>query len=252
MRSVVALWALIAGALVLVCALIVAVVWLAGGLDTSGDHLNWNAIAALAGIASALAAAGAVATLRFAVQQIAAQREQIAGEQRSERIGRQPYLRVDIGFQERIARHRGFEPPETPYVFTAKDFGLESRLSDLEGIRTAPGEPGFSLVLWVTNLQTAALGIAYRVSVRCDLAWGESDRDNAGVVVDFAYIQSGRTTAVEITRVRRDVPWFSASVGAVQYADLFGKLALTDHHGALEMMYDHNGVRNERKWDIKN
>ncbi|MFN0093825.1 MAG: hypothetical protein ACKVVT_03475 [Dehalococcoidia bacterium] len=115
--------AIVVGLTVIFIAL--AVVWLSGGLRTTGDSLDWAVVEALAAVITALAALAGFAA-------IAAGFEQQRASRRAERLALMPYLRVDVGFLEPHARHRGFEPPHG-YVFDVTDFGSAADAAGLDG-----------------------------------------------------------------------------------------------------------------------
>lgn len=216
-----------------ISAAIVFVIWLFGGLQTSGDFVDWNVVTALATLAAALAASGALVALAFNLRELDAGR-------REERLSRQPYLRVDVGFEERIAYSTGFSPPSSNVVFEVKDFGDQANAEGLAPLAPAPGELSFGLLLWVTNKQQSPLGFAYGISLQLIVGWPDErgEPTSTEVSVHFAYVEPGKTTAIRLARVRRRIPWLVAVVVAVSYQDAFQGQPLFDRHGALEMYYD--------------
>lgn len=232
------------GAALVLCGLIVVTVWILGGLDTSGRHLDWGVVAALASVVSATGTIAAVVALRLVISQLEAQT-------RDERITRQPYLRVDVGFVEREGRSRGFAPPDPTYLFTASEFNILDRVKRLQALED-PSGPNFTLALWVTNQQDTPLGIAYNVRVRLFVGWEEgSGPRGVPIDVEFAYVEAGKTTGIVVGKVRRSI-WLAAFVDSVTYEGMFGDDQLNDRHGALQMVYDHGEgeITNERLYRL--
>ena len=244
-----------------VLALFMLVVILAGGVETSGSYLNWEVVQALASIGAVLATVGALGLLRFtaaqlqlATLQLATQAEQLDAENKQQRIARQPYLRVDIGFEEPAGRSAGFKPRAGAYTFSADEFRMADSLEDLAAVApVSTFDPSFTFCLWVTNLQQVPVGIAYQITI--DLVVGWRDEHNAEgaapVRVQFAYLEPGQTTGVRIAKVRKGLAWFVGSVQDVGYQDLFGAETLIERHGAQEMLYDHSGVTNDRSAEVR-
>lgn len=217
-------------------------VWLFGGLRTSGQYLDWGAVGALATVAGATAALGALATIGYSVYQLGA-------NQRDERASRLPYLRVDVGFDHPRARHEGFVPPAAGYIFTPHDFGIDGELSMLQRLAPVFGERGYGLVLWVTNQQTASLGTAFDIHIQLVVSWFEGgEAVHAAGRVRFTYVEPRQTTALRLARVRADVAELVIRVISVSYRSLQDGSRLSDRHGATLMYYDgpSKEVRNER------
>ena len=241
--------AFLVGLLVAVlCATFLVAVWVAGGLDTRGNYIDWQMVGSLATFGVLLATIGALAALRVAVGELETQR-------RNERILHKPYLRVDVGFADAKARHPGFEPPVINRVFTASDFGMDEQLDGLNAFRQGnTDEDTFALLLWVTNQQSTALGMAYNVGVRVVLGGPLPDSSEplvSPILVEFAYVEPAKTTAIEIARVRGNIDWFVAKVESVSYEDIFTDQILYDRHGAMEMLYlREGGTRNERQYKL--
>ena len=171
----------------------------------------------------------------------------------TDRVTRLPYLRVDVGLLRYSAP--GFWPPAVEYIFDASDFDITNALGVFEPI--SPQLPPYDgtlgpLIIWVTNLQRAPLGIAYRVHVNVLVAWDETDATKATEArVEFTYLGPGQTTAFRLTDVRSDIPRLLAKVTEVSYEDLFGSERLPEANGALTMLCDRDrGVRNERSFQL--
>ena len=224
------------------------IVWLAGGLRTSGNHLDWNVVIALATAGAAMAAIGALTAVSFGV-------EQLRATKRTERLALAPYLRVDVGLIQAGLRpgpaslQRGFTPPPSPHVFDAEDFGPNIYVDAIEALRPRAGEPTLDIGLWVTNKQTAPLGNAFQISIGLYVA---SETDIAEVVVRLAYVEAGKTTAVRIAKVRADVPELTVSVFAVSYTRMYVAHELRNRHGALNLYYDaaRGIVENDRSYGL--
>jgi hypothetical protein len=236
-----------AGAAVGLIALFLLIVWLAGGLHTSGDSVDWQAVGALASIVAAVAATGALVAVVFAV-------EQLRSARRTERLSLMPYLRVDVGFEEASARHAGFEPPASRYVFDAADFGPDADMQALQPLLAKPGDPARTLSLWVSNRQEARLGNAFQVRVGLYVAWRDATDMSlsvARVTVRFAYVEPASTTNVRLVRVREDVAELVVSVFAVSYYGMYLDRELISRHGARNLYYAADqGVQNERSYRL--
>ncbi len=226
-------------------------IWVFGGLDTQGRFIDWAAIGALGTIGAAVATVLAVGTLAFAARELQNRAEELRRQAEADRVTRLPYLRVDIGLDGIAAN--GFTPPHTEHLFDADDFDPSGSLGLFDQI--APSQSAtdaMGLVLWVTNLQSAALGIAYKIEVKVLVAWDENDPlQTAETLVEFTYLAPGQTTAFKLTDIRTDLPWLFAKVVEVSYEDIFGLERLPESHGALTMLYDRNrGMRNERSFQL--
>jgi hypothetical protein len=238
-----------------------AAVFVFGGLRTSGSHIDWNAVAALATLGSVVATVGALGLLRFtaaqlqlATVQLRTQTDQLAVESRQQRIALQPYLRVDVGFEEESGREAGFRPRTSKYVFSAAEFRLLDQADDMSG--AAPGsvsEPSFGFCVWATNLQQTSIAVAYNIEVDLVVGWRRADgvEEALPVQVQFAYLEPGQTTAVRIARVAQVIDWFVAAVEDVRYQDVFGTETLVERHGAQHMLYNREGVTNDRSAVIR-
>ena len=207
-----------------------------GGLQTSGRHLDWNAVIALATSVAAIAAIGALTAVAFGVEQLRAAR-------RNERLAMMPYLRVDVGFIPDSTTpgsmpHQGsFRPPKTPRLFTAADFGPNLYSEALRPLQPAPGQPPLDIRLG-TNKQTAPLGGAFQIRIGLYVAWGEEPPNIAEVAVSFAYVEPEKTTAIHIATIRADLPELTVSVFAASYYGMYLDRELRNRHGALNLYYD--------------
>lgn len=248
-----AAWAAALLGILLVCLFFLAVLAALGGVRLDGETVDWEAVGALATIGATVATAGAAAALALAMQQVRTQ-------DRDERVSRKPYLRVDLGFRERIGQARGFLPKEPSHYFSMSDLGKDPDIPDLGPLLAEEGEPAFTLTLWVTNAQSAPLGTAYEIQVECTVAWtweataseGRDFDGEATITVEFVYLEPGRVTGLELARLKRTPQVILANVRAVSYGDVFGGSSprLSDHHGALEMSYSDGEVRNDRKFKL--
>lgn len=227
---------------------------LIASLSRGLSDVDWTAIGALAGLGAALATSAAVAALWFAASGLEAQAKEIEAQARDERISRKPYLRVDIGFVEEPGRHPGFTPPSVEYLFGPDDFQLQGQLEPMAELAPTDEDEVLTLAIWVSNLQSAALGIAYQVQAEVGLTWRTEQGTEVGlaVAVEFAYVEPGQTTAVQLGRVRRGIPWFVAWVENVTYQDIFGAEVMFDRHGAQLMLYDREGdkISNDRSYNL--
>ncbi|MCC7366078.1 MAG: hypothetical protein IT303_17060 [Dehalococcoidia bacterium] len=243
-------WA--ATAILLLDLSLLTVVWLLGGVRTQGAYLDWAVVSALAAVGSTGATVMAVGALAFAGRELDARSQELRRQADNERASRMPYLRVDLGFAELWAP--GFFAPSTSHVFRMRDFELGGRIEALASIEpnAPPYDAALTLILWVQNLQTHPVGTAFDIEVGILIAWDESDPDQAAFVdIDFTYVEPGAITAIEIYRVRRDIPWLHAEVMSLGYEDLVGEERLPDAHGAMRMRYDRTeGVRNDRRYDL--
>lgn len=221
-------------------------VWLVGGLQTNGDYLDWDAVSGVATLIGALAAVGALAGVAYGV-------EQLRQARRTERLSLAPYLRVDVGFSELWARHKGFTPPPCRHVFEPEDFGDQVDVSGLAALLPAFGDPAMTLTLWVTNHQTAPLGVAYGIEVGLFVAWQDGkEMQVVEVRVEFTYVQPGQTTAIRLGRVKTSVNNLVVHVFAVSYRGMFLDQHLKNRHGSLSLYYDSKGggVQNDRSYGL--
>jgi len=223
------------------------IVWLFGGLKTSGRFLDWSVVTALATIIGASAAVGALASVAYGV-------EQLRQARRTERLSLMPYLRFDVGFVESSKRHPGFVPPTSRYMFDPEDFGEQVHLEGLDALRPGPNQDSGTLALWVTNQQTAPLGGAYDVQVGLYVEWRlpGGERRITHVDVDFAYVEAGKTTAMRFGKIRSDVEELVVHVFAVSYYGMFMDRELRNRHGALSLVYNPSGgvIQNDRSWGL--
>ena len=99
----------------LTIALVLLLLALVGGLETSGTSLDWSAVSALAAaVAATFTVIGAVA-----IGQAAKRFEEDA---RTTRISRQPYVRADIAFADH--HEPNFHPPSAKHVYSLTELGL--------------------------------------------------------------------------------------------------------------------------------
>lgn len=244
------LWVLIGGGVAVVVALVAGaslILWTSGAFSTSGGELDWSVVAAIAGVVGALTSIATAAALGLAAVQFDRQSASREAEQERDRVAHFPYVRVDIGFGDHL-RQPGFRPPQARHVYELATLGNYAvLLADLAEITDeAAGHP---LVLWATNIQSAAIGIADSVGVRIKLAWQTYSAASPVVRefdVAFSYLEPGRTTAVRLCSVRGDIYEFLARVEDVRYYDIFGNDS-RDTHGAMALVYAEGEVSNERK-----
>ena len=230
-----------------IAVVVVGGVWLAGGLRTQGKYLDWNFVSAMATGITALAAVVALGAISATLEQVRASR-------RAERLSLMPYLRVDVGFEEEFLVSSGFNPPKPRHMFSAEDFGHHIQVGSGK-LPPSPeaGEPSQTLVLWVSNMQTAPAGNAYEIRIGLWVAWRAGDAwEVAQVSVRFAYVEAGKTTAIRLLSVAADIPEFAAVVFAVSYYGMFLDRELINRHGALQMYYDpRGGQANERGYGLE-
>ena len=210
---------------------------------TSGDRISWDALAALVGFASAVAGAATLAVLLQSLPDV----ERSA---QSAEIERSPYLRIDLAFEEREAQQRGLQLPVPSHIYTLEEMNTGGSIAFPPGVLADGHEAGWRLVLWVTNLQTTALGIADDVRVSAVLGSLHDDEEPVFTTFEIrlAYVASRQTTAVEIGRIKRSADSsrsFFAQIVGVQYQDRYGHESI-DTHGALTLMYSDSKVVNER------
>lgn len=223
-----------------------ASVWIWGGLRTDGAFLDWDVVTALASVVAAFATVGALAGVGYGV-------EQLRQGRRTERLALMPYLRVDVGFSEPWARHRGFTPPTCKHVFDPEDFGDHVDVSGLEPLRPAFGDGQLTLTLWVTNQQSAPLGGAYEIEIWLLIVWnGKDGKEVAGVEVQFTYVEPGHTTAIRLGRIRETVEGLEVYVSYVAYHGMFLDQHLRNRHGSQSLTYDAKGgtFKNERSFGL--
>ncbi|WBL37298.1 hypothetical protein O0235_06925 [Tepidiforma flava] len=222
--------------------------WMFGGLDTRGPYVDWTLVNALASVGGAVATAVAAGTVVLVSQELRLQEE-------AERVARQPYLRVDVDLDEDWTG-KSFDRPRPTRTFNAWDFGRDDLARALEGVGQADGPRG--LLVFVRNLQNAAVGIAYDVTVDLRIEWGVEDapgspgvREECDVSLSFAYVAPGQVTAFEVCRLRHELSWLRVTVVDVRYQGLFGRPEqLREVHGVLEMVWSPQEVRHERRFRL--
>lgn len=223
------------------------IVWLSGGLRTEGPYLDWNAVAALA---TALAAAVAL----VAVGAIGATLEEVNASRRAERQSLMPYLRVDVGIEGQEQWQPSFVPTHSGHIFTAEDFGEHVDTEGLKALQPAEGQDAHTVCIWVTNKQSAPLGHAYRIRVGLLFAWrsGDGEWGLSSAEVNFAYVEAGKSTAVRLTQVRKDVSELVVEVLSVSYYGMYLDRELRNRHGALTLYYNPagRGLINDRRYGL--
>ena len=231
------------GALVAVA---LSLVGLLGGIDTSGGAIDWVAVAAVAAVVSSLATVALGAGLVISASQIEHERRTAADEQR---ILRQPYVRVDLGFDDYF-NQPGFMRPVAAHMYELADFvQLDVGPMPLAALGSADGHP---LSLWLQNLQRQDLGIAVEIRVGIYAAWlsgsGPFEED---FELRFRYLAPGQVTGVRLAHVPRRVHSLVARVTDVTYQDLLGN-NLKGAHGAMSVVYaEGKEPLNERYADFK-
>ncbi len=238
-----------------VAVVFLACVWVFGGLNTSGKYLDWEVVGAVATAIAAAAALGALVGVVFGLDQLRA-------TQRAERLSLMPYLRVDTGFIGQQGLQPGFSPPPAGRVFSASDFGPGVDAGDLASLRPdSPDEPAFDLGLWVTNQQSAPLGVAYQIEIGLFVAWRTVEdqamesgplSQAAQVVVRFAYVEPGKTTVLRLGRVKSATPELVVTVFSVSYYGMYRDRELRNRHGSLNLYYDSSRGRaqNDRSYGL--
>jgi hypothetical protein len=210
----------------------------AAGEETADD---WQVVSAVAAVASTFASIATLAALAIAVGELDSASQDV-------RVSRKPYIRADIAFREDVAREDNLEFPEGIRLLSLRELGQEPIRfpPDSEPV-PLPGEPALTLVVWATNLQSAPLGFADHVRLNVRIDWkGPDEASYRDTVVELAYLAPGQTTAIEVARVRWDVPYFFAQIASVEYEDIF-QSAGGDTHGALRMRYSDGRVLNQRE-----
>lgn len=226
-------------------AALLAAIWLWGGLDTTGEEVDWAAVSALAATAAAAATTFAAGSVVFAARQLRLERE-------ADRVVRQPYLRVDLDL-EGFGSDATFQRPGAPRIYDAGDFGADHLHGAVEAL--TDGESPLGLLLLVRNLQESALGFAYDVIVEVRIAWTLPDApgepDPIRLTLRFAYVAPGQLTVFRVCKLRQDLSSLHVTVEDVKYTGLLvsGEY-LREVHGVLVLDWSPKGARHERAYRL--
>ena len=244
------LWSVLGFAISIAVGLVI--LWTAGVLNTSGGSIDWTAVASVAGVASALTSLATAAALVLAADEFDRAQRSREGEQQRDRIDRWPYVRADIGFDDYL-HQPGFAPPVTGTIYRLDALALAGTGSvdatGLSPLKARAGETEHRLVAWFTNLQTQSLGIAGPIKIDVRVSWRLAGEDSLNVVdISFrlAYLAPMQSTGVLLAELVPPKDGFLAEVRRVRYRDIHGNES-TDTHGAMLLVYNEDGVRNERQ-----
>ena len=214
--------------------------------------VDWAAVGAVAAVASALTSLATAAALVLAAEEFDRAQRSREAEQQRDRVDRWPYIRADIGFDDYL-RQPGFSPPATGTIYRLDALAMEGtgslEATGLSPLKGRVGETEHRLVAWFTNLQTQSLGVAGPIEIDVRVSWrspGGGPLEVVDIAFVLAYLGPMQSTGVLLAELVPPREGFLAEVRRVRYKDIHGNES-TDTHGAMLLVYNEGGVRNERQ-----